>query len=329
VPETEEARAVRLDREGKVIVDKAQREAEAVAFQRMQETIAQLTSELDEERQESSRKSAELKQMGLLLKEKEKSIAESAALLTDANRANETLKERSEAALKEKIDAVGELESLRATMEEEAGKAKFQAMELEVSLNTLQTENAQLKAEIAEMSGDAVEGSKASAPKGRINADVKMAVEEEPTPVPGNKRVSLPSKGSASDLTSGAAAGPGSIAQSIVDDPDRILSMAERKQLLEEYSAQFANICMQYHLDENVSSELYGIMDQYAEDVEKFFAALEDKMQLAEKTKGKRLRDLEEQRYRLEKDLQGKIENVSDHLRFVRPAGASAVLRRD
>jgi DNA anti-recombination protein RmuC len=304
VPETEEARAVRLDREGKVLVDKVQREAEGIAFQRLQ-----LTSELDEERQESSRKSAELKQMALLLKEKEALLAESAVMLADANRSNETLRERSEITLREKIEAVGELESLKSTMEEEAGKAKFQVMELEVSLNTLQTENAQLKAEIAEMSGDAMD-SKPSGGKGR-NTDVRMAQEEEATPVPVNKRVAP---------KAGGELGPGgSIAQSIADDPDRILSMTERKQLLEEYSTQFANICMQYHLDETVSSELYGIMDTYAEDLEKFFAALEDKLQMVEKSKGKRLRDLEEQRYRLEKDLQGRIENVRTALTCLVP----------
>ena len=318
VQESEEARMQRLDREGKVVVDKAQREAEGLAFQRLQETIQQLTSELDEERQESSRKSAELKQMAILLKDKDRLLAESGTMLADANRTSETLRERSEAALREKIEAVGELESLRNTMEEEAGKAKFQAMELEVSLNTLQTENAQLKAEIAEMSGDAPDSKTG---KGRIT-DVRMAQEEEPTPLPPHKRVAPGMKTTGSEQAQGNVAA-GSIAQSLADDPDRILSMTERKQLLEEYSTQFANICLQYRLDETVSAELFGVMDSYSEDVEKFFATMEDKMQLAEKAKGKRLRDLEEQRYRLEKDLQGKIENVRTQSNL--PIGSTVV----
>ena len=315
--ESEEARLLRLDREGKVVVDKMQREAEGVAFQRLQEQIAQLTSELDEERQESSRKSAELKQSTLLIKEKERLLAESAALLADAHHNVEQLRERSEAALNEKIEAVGALESLRSGVDEELGKAKFQIMELEVSLNTLQTENEQLKAEIAEMSGDAMTASPTKAgtsSKGRIT-NVQMATEEEPTPPPPpsngtadaksitNKRASLRGHGSNAELAGTAA--------NIVDDPDRVLSLAERKELFEEYSAQFANICMQYHLDETVSAELYAVMDTYGEDIEKFFGALEEKLGAVEKSKGKRLRDLEEQRHRLEKDLQAKIEAVS------------------
>lgn len=313
VPESEEARAVRLDREGKVIVDKQQREAEGIAFQRLQETIQQLTSELDEERQESSRKSAELKQMGILLKEKERLLAESASMLTDANRSIETMRERCETTLREKMEAVGELESLRSATDEDIGKAKFQVMEMEVSLNTLQAENAQLKKEVAEMSGDSIEGAASGGGKGRIT-NVQMAQEEEekPAPTPMNKRVVPKSSG---EQLAGAGAGP--VSASLVDDPDRVLSIAERKQLLEEYSTQFANICTQYRLDETVSAELYGVMDCYSEDIEKFFAALEDKMALAEKAKGKRLRDLEEQRYRLEKDLQGRIENVSLFYSFI------------
>eukprot|EP01032_Pedospumella_encystans_P014533 gene14533-16682_t len=301
--ESEEARLLRLDREGKVVVDKMQREAEGVAFQRLQEQIAQLTSELDEERQESSRKSAELKQSTLLIKEKERLLAESAALLADAQHNVEQLRERSEAALNEKIEAVGALESLRSGVDEELGKAKFQIMELEVSLNTLQTENEQLKAEIAEMSGDAMTASPTKAgtsSKGRIT-NVQMATEEEPTPPPPpsnstadaksitNKRASLRGHGSNAELAGTAA--------NIVDDPDRVLSLAERKELFEEYSAQFANICMQYHLDETVSAELYAVMDTYGEDIEKFFGALEEKLGAVEKSKGKRLRDLEEQRH--------------------------------
>ena len=308
VMESEEARLLRLDREGKVVVDKMQREAEGIAFQRLQEQIAQLNSELDEERQESSRKSAELKESAHLLKEKERLLSESAALLADAHRNNETLKERSEVTLSEKIEAVGALESLRSTMDEDLGKAKFQIMELDVSLSTLQSENAQLKAEIAEMSGDAMTSTGAGS-KGRIT-NVQMATDEEATPVvpAGNKRASTKVGGSNTELL--AASGGGATASNIADDPDRVLSLAERKELLEEYSAQFANICMQYSLDETVSAELYAVMDTYSEDLEKFFAALEDKLVGVEKVKGKRLRDLEEQRYRLEKDLQSKIENV-------------------
>jgi kinesin family member 5 len=303
VPETEEARAQRLEREGKVVLDKATYEAETNALIRLQETIQQLTSELDEERQESSRKSAELKEMAVLLKDKERLIAEAATMLSESNRNNESLRERSEQALNEKIAAVGELEGLRATVEEEKAKASFQLMEIEVSMNTLQAENAQLRKEIAEMSGDAMD-----TVKGR-NANVQMVQEEEEKPV---VVVAAPAPvvkkpmAKAEPITS-----PGSaVSASLIDDPERILSLTERKQLLDHYSTQFASICSQYALDDNTSGQLYSVLDGYSNDVEKFFTALEEKMALNEKSKGKRLRDLEEQRHRLEKDLQSRVEAV-------------------
>ena len=149
VQESEEALTQRLDREGRVVVDKAQ--------------LEQLTSELDEECQESSRKGAELTQMTILLKDKDR-------LLEDANHSM-ALQERSEAELREKI------EHMRHTMEEEADKARFQAMELEVSLNTLQAENAQLKAEIAEMArGTQIEK--------RHSTDARRAQQEEEESTP-------------------------------------------------------------------------------------------------------------------------------------------------
>ena len=47
----------------------------------------------------------------------------------------------SEQLLREKIEAVGELASIKSVMEEEKAKASFNIKELEVSLSTLELEN--------------------------------------------------------------------------------------------------------------------------------------------------------------------------------------------
>ena len=47
----------------------------------------------------------------------------------------------SEQLLREKIEAVGELASMKSVMEEEKAKASFNIKELEVSLSTLELEN--------------------------------------------------------------------------------------------------------------------------------------------------------------------------------------------
>jgi hypothetical protein len=49
--------------------------------------------------------------------------------------------DRAEQLLKEKIEAVGELASIKSVAEEERAKANFNIKELEVSLSTLELEN--------------------------------------------------------------------------------------------------------------------------------------------------------------------------------------------
>jgi kinesin family protein 5 len=286
-----------LEATGRVVVDAAKMEQEAALLMKLQDQVSQLTQELDEERQESSRKDLEIKQMNQLLKDKDRLIHDAANMLSEVQRSNDSVRERCEQLLREKIDAVGELESLRSQMEEEVAKSKFNFMEMEVSLSTLETENKQLKIEIAEMSGDAAPasssrgGSNVGKSKNVISAS--MQEEDEKTMVR-KMQNSRQSASSSADY-----------------DPARVMSINERKELLDQFSAQFASTCLKYNIDEQASAELFAIMDGFSVEQEANFVSLEDKYFTAEKASGRRARDLEDQRSRLEKDLQGRIENVS------------------
>jgi septal ring factor EnvC (AmiA/AmiB activator) len=298
-----------LEANGRVVVDVAKMEQEAALLMKLQEQVSQLTQELDEERQESSRKDLEIKQMNQLLKDKDRLIHDAANMLSEVQRSNDSVRERCEQLLREKIDAVGELESLRSQMEEEVAKSKFNFMEMEVSLSTLETENKQLKVEIAEMSGDAApSSSRGGAAKSKNVISAGMQEDDDKTMVR-KMQNSRQSASSAADY-----------------DPARVMSINERKELLDQFSAQFASTCLKYNIDEQASAELFAIMDGFSVEQEANFVSLEDKYFTAEKASGRRARDLEDQRSRLEKDLQGRIENVSSLSSFAQYFDADDVV---
>ena len=89
-----------------------------------------------------------------------------------------------------------------------------------------------------------------------------------------------------------------------------VITNEDRKQRLEQFSAQFAATCNKYQIAEEPSASLFGILDAFAAEQELGFLALESKAKHEEKAHGKRVKELEDQRMRLEKDLQAKVENV-------------------
>jgi hypothetical protein len=101
----------------------------------------------------------------------------------------------------------------------------------------------------------------------------------------------------------------------------------------EQFSAQFAAACNKFQIAEEPSSALFGILDGFAAEQEVgydphdciytyiidsynyttwlfSFISLENKLKTEEKVFAKRVKELEDQRTRLEKDLQSKVENV-------------------
>ncbi|KAJ1425065.1 hypothetical protein B484DRAFT_432181 [Ochromonadaceae sp. CCMP2298] len=281
-------------------------------IQSLQETIIQLGHELDEEREENLRKSQEITQITQMLVEKERLVAEGAAMLQGAQRNNELLKERAEVALREKIEALGELGHLKQTHVEDGEKAKFQVMELEVSLNTLQTENQHLKVEIAEMSGDAEPAARPKesdhTPKKRVITGMSPEEEDERRG-DGNRDRDRDSRDRGDKGGSGtprASSVKGSGSGSTLE----VLSAGERQGLWESASSNFASLCVQQGLGEEETGELLGVWEGYAADSDRAFAALEERTASSDRSNRKRLKDLEEQRSRLEKDLQGRVEKM-------------------
>lgn len=280
---TAEARAqARAEAEAAAL---AQLQESSIAVAKLQETVASLTQELDEERQESTRKDNELKSLAGLLKDKDRLIQDAASMLSDVQRSNENLRERSEQLLREKIEAVGELESLRGIMEEEINKSKFNLMELEVTLNTLETENKQLKKEISDMSGD--------------------ASTKSPTFMSNNFNNDAPEPVSKKNL------GRRSVDNQFEENVLSGVAVGNRKELMDEFTIQFEAACNKHKLSPEASAELFALVDYITVEQDKNLQAMEDKNTTKEKAAAKRIRDLEDQRSRLEKDLQNRVETVS------------------
>jgi kinesin family protein 5 len=283
--------------EGRAMVDAMRLEAETAALKKMEDTVNSLTQELDDEKQDSMRKDAEIKEMVNLLREKERLIQEAANMLSEVQRSNDGLKERAEQLLKEKIEAVGELEGLKASVNDEISKVQYEKSELELSISTLKTENKQLRTEITELSGDVADSileDNRNNNKKNKNLITATMDEEEVSRAPSRK-------------AGGALAAPNT---TIVDESGKIRSTTARKDLVDQYSTQFAAVCMKHGLQEEISTELFSVLDTFASQTELGFTALEEKITSLHKTNSKRIRELEDHRSRLEKDLQNRIQNV-------------------
>lgn len=295
VAEGEQINEQQLALEGKVIIDAAQYDSECKALRQLQETVLGLTQELDDEKADSSRKDGEMTEMGALLKEKERLIQEAITMVDEVKRSNDSLRERSEQLLREKIEIAGELQSLSSNQDEAVNKVKYDMMELEVRVNTLEAEKQQLREEIAELGGDSGAAPSKPAAKKNVISSNSTNEDDEAAMV---RRIQNTRRSYGTDN-----GGP--------EDSARSMSRNERKDLLERFSEQFATICMKYKVDDQASSELFAVMDGYAEAQEVGFASAEEKFSIEQKMHTKRSKDLEDQRARLEKDLQGRIENMT------------------
>lgn len=277
--------------EGKTIIEISRLEQDAEALRKLQQTVLDLTQELEDERQFSMAKDAELKESASLLKEKERLILDAANLVAEVKHSNEGLKERAEQLLREKAEAVGELQSIKSNMEDEISKLKYNILEMEVSLSTLQTENQTLKKEIAELSGDAMEGSSIKVTKKNLISTNSTADDEASQ----NRRGSLvPSR-----------------RNEVPDETTPTTTIDQRRELLEQYTQIFADVCKKYRMENQQVAELYSVFDGYAGDAEVNYGLLEAKMDRIEKQSARRSKDLEDQRSKLEKDLQSREEKVS------------------
>ena len=199
-----------------------------------------------------------------IVRDKERLLIEAGDILQEAQRHYEGQRDRAEQLVREKADAVGELESLKGTMSEELAKANFNLQELEVTVETLRKENQQLQIEISEMSGDAVEqrqgdGSQ-STPAKSATPQTNRINDRSPAHA-SQQAIQFGDDGAESEAVSGASSagvsrGSAAAAGLFLDAP---LSSAERSKLLQDVLNQLSSICAKHSIGVDASSEIAGI----------------------------------------------------------------------
>jgi len=261
--------------------------------QQLTEQLQQLTFELEEEREDNSRKDTELAHVTKLLREKENLLREAGELLLEARRHYESQRERCEVLAREKSEAVGQLEMQLSASTDECAAIRFELKEQEVSMETLLSENKQLKQEVAEMSGDVV--NERAAPRTRGGASSGDG-EREPLASPGP--------------TSAASAS----IRAVLSTPGALTSLAERTEARTKSIAAFAALVTKHQVGSPASDELSAWLASFAQAQETLVGGFETRFQALEQAgaeQARRIKDLETQRARLEGDLSGRNEKVT------------------
>jgi myosin heavy subunit len=239
-----------------------------------------------------------------IVRDKERLLIEAGEILQEAQRHYEAQRDRAEQLVREKADAVGELESLKGTMSEELAKANFNLQEYEVTVETLRKENQQLQVEISELSGDAVE----QRPTKDMSSPSKTTKVSDRSPAHQTQQaIQFSDENTDADIPTQKS---GIASNLFMDAP---LSSAERSKLLQDVLNQLSAVCAKFGVGVDASSELAGILRSQASASEALSLSFEAKIALNDKTaneQGRRIRDMEVQRQRLEKDLAGRTEKV-------------------
>jgi chromosome segregation ATPase len=160
---------------------------QSALIEKLQGDIHSLQLELDEEREESSRKDKESAALAEMLSEKEGVLAEAGQVMQDAQTLYDNAKARVDVLAHEKAKLHGELKSVLSERSDDVAKHKFQMEEMQVNLETAHLENQKLRAEIAEMTGDDMRAAPASGAVTGIPKAEERANSPLPPPVPQGK----------------------------------------------------------------------------------------------------------------------------------------------
>mmetsp|Transcript_26385 Transcript_26385/g.39152 ORF Transcript_26385/g.39152 Transcript_26385/m.39152 type:complete len:871 (+) Transcript_26385:98-2710(+) len=295
----------------------ARMETEAGLIEKLQSTVQSLQAELDEEREESARKDKENEKLSEKLSEKEAVLIEAGGLMQDAQHLYENAKSRCEQLVREKADAFGEIESLKSQLADDRARSNFEIQELEVTVDTYKAENEKLRQEIADMSGDDMRNEredrlrKESANQRTVEVATPPPVEREATPPP----PPVPENASQQPLQapqlkpyqkSHRSDKRGSVLARELDIEGRHANTTQALNAL-------TDLVNSMDIPRQDGSAILHWAHAYAESTEKWFGIAEEKFSAFERggmELGRRIKDLEAQRTRLEKDLEIRTEKV-------------------
>lgn len=219
--------------------------------------------------------------------------------------------------ISEKAEALSRIDHLSVKLREDAARAEFVLSERDLTIDTYKQENERLRQEISEMSGDDMrreaddrrfpKETPALNEKGYSQSDVHSSVfgrHSPPPPPPPHDTAPIPVARTASRLS--GLPSRGSVLKDInlteIHDNNR-LELSRLNELVESLSSG-----QQAHSDHERVREV-------SQSIEQCFELTETKCSSLEKAVtelGKRVKELESQRTRLENDLEASLEKVEE-----------------
>ncbi len=277
----------------------------------LQADIAHLHAELEDEKADNERIGTELKEMTIILRDKERLLGEAGELLQEARRHYESQRERCDVLVREKSEVASQLESTKTQVGEDLEKAKFDLQEARNSIETLTADNERMRREIEEMSGDSAPGAReggGSAPP--------------PRPPPKDSEFASPdsnkhhSSSSRRQSTLGATdSGLTPQALSIIASP--LPSASTRQSEQESALKSFAALIDKHEIASKASNGAASAISAFfaencraLEDVIGSHEARSDALEKLAAASNKRVKDIEAQRERLTADLKSRTESA-------------------
>ena len=185
----------------------------------------------------------------------------------------------------------GELEQLKASMHDDFAKVKFQLSEMEAHTSMLDTENKQLRHEIASMTGDmdtsstVTASTKSAVSNANIRRPVSLDIVDDDNAsiassvpykgtrqqqakannnnnnniVHNNTRVSMSSSSGSLHQQQQQQHHHHNINSSTHDDPERLLSESQRKDLIDDVSTNFLALCSEHNIDDDLTTIVRGL----------------------------------------------------------------------
>lgn len=258
----------------------------------LQSTIQHLQQLLDDEREESSRIRGEYEGLNGLLIEKETFIKEAMELLNEAEKQYQVQKERADALQNATFTSAGELDDLRSRLTSELEKAKFDLEEMRATKERLETENDRMTKELAELSGDMPEGGRRERPN-VMDAGASVDMDAMPN--------SVPSASQNKDMET----------QGIEDNFDSV-SLDGHAAAAEDARIQLKILLQRLGImGTDISNGIIAWSEQVFTDQERWFKKAEERFAAHERVvaeHNKKIREIEVQRSRLEKDLSFRTE---------------------
>jgi hypothetical protein len=227
---------------------------------------------------------------------------------------------RSEQLVREKADALAEIDSMKAQAADDMAKARFELQEFEVTVETYRAENERLRQEISEMSGDDMRNEREMRNQREDRAAAVAAVKtaaQLPSPPPDRRNsASPPPPGDAPSLHNQRSSRSERRKSTSSDQGNllaRELDISGRHDDLGDLVAELTDMLSSMNISREDKLQLTEWGKSFSSTSEQWFSVAEAKFEAFEKggvELGRRIKDLESQRTRLEKDLEMRTDKV-------------------